>query len=141
MVTYAELYAGSGIATFLKPDKPAARCVAKITSLSVNCVYTTANMWKTGNIYFIAAISVIGGGLFGFDISSMSALITTQAYRCYFNQQGTAEDGSCLGPRPDVQGGIVASMAGGSWLGALVSGLISDFFGRKTTIQIGAMIW
>ncbi|TKX22040.1 high-affinity glucose transporter-2 [Elsinoe australis] len=98
-------------------------------------------MWKTGNIYFIAAISVIGGGLFGFDISSMSALITTQAYRCYFNQQGTAEDGSCLGPRPDVQGGIVASMAGGSWLGALVSGLISDFFGRKTTIQIGAMIW
>jgi hypothetical protein len=25
-----------------------------------------------GNIYFIAAIAVIGGGLFGFDISSVS---------------------------------------------------------------------
>jgi hypothetical protein len=25
-----------------------------------------------GNIYFIAAIAVLGGGLFGFDISSVS---------------------------------------------------------------------
>lgn len=27
-----------------------------------------------GNIYAITAIAVIGGGLFGFDISSMSAM-------------------------------------------------------------------
>ena len=27
-----------------------------------------------GNIYLIAAIAVVGGGLFGFDISSMSAM-------------------------------------------------------------------
>lgn len=27
-----------------------------------------------GNIYVITAIAVIGGGLFGFDISSMSAM-------------------------------------------------------------------
>jgi hypothetical protein len=27
-----------------------------------------------GNIYFITTIAVIGGGLFGFDISSMSAM-------------------------------------------------------------------
>lgn len=27
-----------------------------------------------GNVYFIAAIAIIGGGLFGFDISSMSAM-------------------------------------------------------------------
>ena len=31
-------------------------------------------MYQIGNIYFITAISVIGGGLFGFDISSMSAM-------------------------------------------------------------------
>ena len=29
---------------------------------------------KYSNSYFIAAIAVIGGGLFGFDISSMSAM-------------------------------------------------------------------
>ncbi|KAI4718315.1 putative MFS glucose transporter [Aureobasidium sp. EXF-10727] len=32
-------------------------------------------MYKIGNIYYITAISVIGGGLFGFDISSMSAMV------------------------------------------------------------------
>jgi len=31
-------------------------------------------MKQFGNIYLIAAIAVIGGGLFGFDISSMSAM-------------------------------------------------------------------
>lgn len=71
----------------------------------------------------------------------MSAIIATQSYLCYFNQGGLNEDGTCKGPRADVQGGITASMAGGSWLAALMSGLISDRFGRKTAIQIGALIW
>ncbi|ODH53210.1 hypothetical protein GX48_00746 [Paracoccidioides brasiliensis] len=92
-----------------------------------------------GNIYLIAAVSVIGGGLFGFDISSMSAIIGTRNYLCYFDQ---AEPGQkCKGPKPDVQGGITASMAGGSWLGALTSGFLSDTFGRKKSIMVGAIIW
>jgi len=91
-----------------------------------------------GNIYLIAAISIIGGGLFGFDISSMSAIIGTKQYKCYFDQSG---DGSCTGPRANVQGGITASMAGGSWLGALISGFVSDRLGRKKAIMIGAIIW
>ena len=91
-----------------------------------------------GNIYLIALISVIGGGLFGFDISSMSAIIGTKQYLCYFDQSG---NGSCSGPRPSVQGGITAAMAGGSWLGALISGFVSDILGRKRAIIIGAIIW
>lgn len=98
-------------------------------------------MWKIGNIYFIAAVAVIGGALFGFDISSMSAIISTQPYLCQFNQRGHDENGLCLGPTDDVQGGITAAMPGGSWLGALVSGIVSDAFGRKTSIQLGAIIW
>lgn len=38
-------------------------------------------MYQIGNIYFITAIAVIGGALFGFDISSMSAIIGTQQYK------------------------------------------------------------
>ncbi|KAM5430413.1 high affinity glucose transporter [Microsporum audouinii] len=95
-------------------------------------------MFNTGNIYVIAAVSVIGGGLFGFDISSMSAILGTDQYKCYFNQYGP---GQCGGPKPAVQGGITASMAGGSWLGALISGFVSDFLGRKKAIMVGAIIW
>src|SRR4051794_14835050 len=91
-----------------------------------------------GNIYLIAAVAIIGGGLFGFDISSMSATIGTQQYKCYFDQSG---DGSCIGPKASVQGGITASMAGGSWLGALISGFLSDRLGRKKAIMTGAVIW
>lgn len=88
-------------------------------------------MKKFGNVYLIAAISIIGGGLFGFDISSMSAIIATNAYLEYFNQG----PGPASGPTANTQGGITASMAGGSWLASLCSGLISDRFGRKTAIQ------
>ncbi|KAG9526388.1 general substrate transporter, partial [Aureobasidium melanogenum] len=94
-----------------------------------------------GNVNLIAAIAVIGGGLFGFDISSMSAIIATQPYKCYFNQQGFNDAGQCIGPKADVQGGITASMAGGSWLAALCSGYLSDRLGRKIAIQVGAVIW
>jgi MFS family permease len=73
------------------------------------------------------------------DISSMSAILPTQQYKCYFNQSGNP--GTCTGPNSNTQGGITASMAGGSWLAALVSGYITDILGRKKAIMIGAVIW
>ncbi|KAB2102990.1 High-affinity glucose transporter [Alternaria gaisen] len=103
-------------------------------------------VYQIGNIYGITAIAVIGGGLFGFDISSMSAILPTQQYRCYFNQgplgppfTGPEED--CSGPTADVQGGITAAMPGGSFVGALVSGYLTDKLGRRRAIQIGCAIW
>lgn len=50
-------------------------------------------------------------------------------------------DGNCAGPTSSTQGGISASMPGGSFVGALVSGFITDLFGRRRAIQIGAVIW
>ncbi|EPQ65130.1 BgtA-21006 [Blumeria graminis f. sp. tritici] len=100
-------------------------------------------MYKIGNIYFIAAVAVVGGALFGFDISSMSAIISTPAYLCYFNQGPLYHDidGICSGPRASVQGGITAAMPGGSWMGAILSGFISDRLGRKKAIETGAIVW
>jgi hypothetical protein len=62
--------------------------------------------YQVGNIYVIAAVAVVGGALFGFDISSMSAIISTDPYLCYFNQGPLymETDGKCSGPNPDVQG-------------------------------------
>ena len=83
---------------------------------------------------------LVGGGLFGFDISSLSAQLAEQSYLCYFNQTpyGAPNSG---GPHSLVQGGITASMAAGSWLGALFSGPISDRIGRKYSIMMGCLIW
>ncbi|PHH80223.1 hypothetical protein CDD80_2424 [Ophiocordyceps camponoti-rufipedis] len=98
-----------------------------------------------GNIYVIAAVSVVGGGLFGFDISSLSAQLGEQAYLCYFNQGPSGppfnDDEKCTGPRDVVQGGITAAMAAGSWLGALASGPLSDRAGRRYSIMVGCVIW
>jgi sugar porter (SP) family MFS transporter len=99
-----------------------------------------APRYVVGNLYVIAAVAVVGGALFGFDISSMSAIISTQPYLCYF-QQGPMTGPKCNGPRPSVQGGITASMPGGSWLGSLISGYLSDILGRKKAIQIGSVVW
>lgn len=71
----------------------------------------------------------------------MSAIISTQPYLCKFNQRGFDDNGLCLGPTSTTQGGIVAAMPGGSWLGALVSGWVSDRFGRKKSVMIGSVFW
>lgn len=50
-------------------------------------------MFQIGNLYLITAIAVTGGGLFGFDIASMSAILGESQYKCYFNQG----DEPCVG--------------------------------------------
>jgi len=82
------------------------------------------------NVYFIATFATLGGMLFGFDISSISGVIGTPQYNEYFNY-----------PDSTTQGGITASMPGGSLIGALASGILSDRISRKYTIQLGALVW
>ncbi|KAF2645027.1 high affinity glucose transporter [Massarina eburnea CBS 473.64] len=82
------------------------------------------------SVYAICAFAAIGGGLFGFDISSMSGVLGTNAYRNYFNK-----------PTGTRQGGITAAMPAGSLVGALSSSFIADRLSRKTAIQIAAAIW
>ena len=71
-----------------------------------------------------------GGGLFGFDISSMSGVLGTQAYKRYFNN-----------PVSYAQGGITASMPAGSLLGSLVSSFLADRYSRKVALQISCVLW
>ncbi|KAG0348967.1 hypothetical protein BG004_003129 [Podila humilis] len=82
------------------------------------------------NVYFLGGFATMGGMLFGFDISSMSGVVGTERYQSYFNY-----------PSSSLQGGIVASMAAGSFLGALLAGPFGDMLSRKRTIMLAASIW
>lgn len=78
----------------------------------------------------LAAFGTIGGMLFGFEISSMSAWIGSDQYLDYFNS-----------PNGTEQGGITASMSAGSLIGALVAGFLADKLGRKGAIQTASVVW
>ncbi|KAK4145651.1 MFS sugar transporter-like protein [Dichotomopilus funicola] len=87
-------------------------------------------MYQASNVYFICGFAAIGGGLFGFDISSMSGVLGTQAYKRYFNN-----------PVSYAQGGITASMPAGSLVGSLLSSFIADKYSRKVALQISCVLW
>lgn len=82
------------------------------------------------NVYLICGFASIGGGLFGFDISSMSGVLGTQAYTNYFGVNGQYR-----------QGGITCAMPFGSLVGALGSSFLADKFSRKASIQISCILW
>ncbi|KAI0394212.1 general substrate transporter [Xylariaceae sp. FL0594] len=87
-------------------------------------------MYQATNVYFICGFAAIGGGLFGFDISSMSGVLGTQAYKNYFHN-----------PVSYRQGGITASMPAGSLVGSLASSFIADKYSRKVALQISCLLW
>ncbi|KAK9384092.1 general substrate transporter [Kockiozyma suomiensis] len=87
-------------------------------------------MLRLYNPYLVAFSATIGGMLFGFDISSVSAFVDNATYKEYFGN-----------PTSLQQGGITASMAGGSFLGSLCAGTLSDRIGRKYSIQLGSLVW
>ncbi|KAJ5132056.1 hypothetical protein N7448_006214 [Penicillium atrosanguineum] len=82
------------------------------------------------NVYLISGLTTVGGLIQGFDVSSMSAIIGTDQYKTYFNK-----------PDSVLQGGITASMAGGSLLGSLFSSWTSDRLGRRDSLFIACIVW
>lgn len=54
----------------------------------------------TRRLQVLAAFGTIGGALFGFDISSMSAWIGTPQYLDYFNSPGSTQQGGVGIPVP-----------------------------------------
>ncbi|TVY82739.1 High-affinity glucose transporter [Lachnellula suecica] len=96
---------------------------------------------KIKNVYFLAAVATVGGMLyvlppvvhmkdFGFDISSISAIIGTEQYVKYFNN-----------PQGTTQGGIQAALAGGSIIGAIIAGPTSNKLGRRNAIFFACIFW
>ncbi|OJJ00117.1 hypothetical protein ASPVEDRAFT_81697 [Aspergillus versicolor CBS 583.65] len=85
---------------------------------------------KIYNTYFVAFIATVGGMLFGFDISSMSAIIGTDQYKDYFDN-----------PAGLRQGAIGSSLAAGSVVGSAMAGFVSDKIGRRDSIAFACIWW
>lgn len=102
-------------------------------------------MKKISNPYVLTALACIGGFLFGFDIASMSAILSTTNYKVYFGNTPVTmlPDGSLTseGPTSSLQGGITASMAGGSFVSSIISGWLSDGIGRRNSIFVACALW
>lgn len=67
---------------------------------------------------------------FGFDISSMSAINVSQQYLDFFDS-----------PTGVWQGAIGSALAGGSVVGSLAAGPISDKWGRRNSIWFANLWW
>lgn len=87
-------------------------------------------MWKISNIYAITPIVIIGGLLQGFDISSLSAIISTKPFKTHYGN-----------PDSTTQGGITAAISGGSFIGCFAAFALMDRTGRRTLLQIGCWIF
>lgn len=105
-------------------------------------------MGRITNPYVLTALACTGGLLFGFDISSISGIISSPNYLVYFGDDKLTTEcpdrpGALCNPGPsaDVQGGITASMAGGSFIASFFSGIIADRFGRRYAIFVGCVLW
>ncbi|ETS80906.1 hypothetical protein PFICI_08435 [Pestalotiopsis fici W106-1] len=85
---------------------------------------------KIYNVHFVAIIATLGGALFGFDISSIAAIVTSQQYLDFFNK-----------PAGALQGAIGSALAAGSVLGSAVAGPLSDKIGRRDSIFIACFFW
>lgn len=85
---------------------------------------------KVYNTYFVAIIATLGGMLFGFDISSMSAIIGTNQYLTFFDN-----------PHGIQQGAIGSALAAGSVVGSIIAGPLSDWMGRRDSIAFACIFW
>lgn len=88
------------------------------------------NLPKIYNPFWVATIATLGGMLFGFDISSMSAIILSDQYRTFFNE-----------PNGLLQGAIGAALAAGSIVGSAFAGPLSNWIGRRNSLMVACMWW
>ncbi|KAJ5577564.1 uncharacterized protein N7459_006528 [Penicillium hispanicum] len=79
---------------------------------------------------FVAVLAATGSFLFGYDSGVMTDVIDSPNFLKYFNTTQTSA----------IIGAINSTFSGGAMVGSLQGGLTMDRFGRKFTIQMGALI-
>ncbi|KAF7190459.1 High-affinity glucose transporter [Pseudocercospora fuligena] len=121
------------MANFFSSDRVQHPFVAAQPQLSQTRTITMGrlpSLPKIYNVYFVAFVATVGGMLFGFDISSMSAIIGTDQYNEFFDY-----------PAGLRQGAIGSSLAAGSVFGSAIAGAYSDWIGRRQAIFFACIWW
>ncbi|EME88661.1 uncharacterized protein MYCFIDRAFT_80042 [Pseudocercospora fijiensis CIRAD86] len=87
---------------------------------------------KQNTVYnvLLAMFAATGSFLFGYDSGVMTDVIASPNFLAYFNTVKTS---------PTI-GAINSTFSGGAVFGSLMGGLTMDRFGRRRTVQIGALI-
>ncbi|PKY08304.1 general substrate transporter [Aspergillus campestris IBT 28561] len=78
----------------------------------------------------LAVFAATGSFLFGYDSGVMTDVIDSKNFLNFFNTTKTS----------NIIGAINSTFSGGAAIGALQGGLTMDRYGRKFTIQMGALI-
>ncbi|KAK4993609.1 hypothetical protein LTR50_000219 [Elasticomyces elasticus] len=86
-------------------------------------------MGKAYNV-LLATFAATGSFLFGYDSGVMTDVIASPNFLAYFDAQVTSP----------IIGAINSTFSGGAVFGSLMGGFTMDRFGRKSTIQIGALV-
>ena len=82
-------------------------------------------------VYLYGIAPVTGGLAFGFDIGSVSGILTMTQFLTFMDY-----------PSNFTQGGITASIEAGAFVGSLLTGLLlADRFGRKRTLLFGSALF
>ncbi|KAI0635596.1 general substrate transporter [Trametes polyzona] len=86
-----------------------------------------------GRVYNIsvALFCAIGSFLFGYDSGIISSVITFSEFKNFVNNPGNYDS---------LSGAVVSTFTGGCFFGAAGAGWVNDRFGRRLTVQLGALI-
>jgi sugar porter (SP) family MFS transporter len=76
----------------------------------------------------------------------MSAILPTENYKVFFGDTAVTVNEATgflqsSGLTPDLQGGVTAAMPGGSFVGSIISGYLSDRFGRNKAIMVASTVF